>query len=166
MARTILLTQHQVRQRILRLAWQLYEDHAEEKSLVIVGIMHSGDAVAKEICAALKSISELEIRHETIRIDKKAQVAGDFELSTDITSLEGSCIVLVDDVLNSGKTLFYALRPFMSVDVKKIRTVVLVDRHHRRFPVTADFSGLTLATTLKEHVTVESDSDGITAYLD
>lgn len=166
MARTTLLSPHQVRQRISRLAWQVFEDHADEKQVVIVGILESGDAVATALCEALGSISTLDIRHETIRIDKHAQVAGDFKLSADVNSLAGSCVVLVDDVLNSGKTLFYALRPFLNVDVKKIRTVVLVDRHHRRFPVTADFSGLSLATTLKEHVSVESDESGITAYLD
>ncbi|MFM9050803.1 MAG: phosphoribosyltransferase family protein [Bacteroidota bacterium] len=166
MPRTVLLNSHQVRQRINRLAWQVFEDQADEKEIVIVGILESGDAVAKGLCEALKSISGLSVRHETIRIDKHAQVAGDFKLSADVNSLTGSCVVLVDDVLNSGKTLFYALRPFLTVEVKKIRTVVLVDRHHRRFPVTADYSGLSLATTLKEHVSVESDEQGLTAYLD
>ncbi|MFM7216488.1 MAG: phosphoribosyltransferase family protein [Bacteroidota bacterium] len=166
MPRTILLTPHQVRQRIQRLAWQLYEDHSEEKSIIIVGILQSGNHVATEIAAALKKISGKDILHCTVRIDKHAQVAGNLELSEDISKLAGGCIVLVDDVLNSGKTLFYALRPFLSVDVKKIRTVVLVDRNHRRFPIAADYSGLSLATTLREHITVEAGPEGITAYLE
>jgi pyrimidine operon attenuation protein/uracil phosphoribosyltransferase len=165
MSTTILLSTAQIRQRIQRLAWQLFEDNSDEKEIVLVGILHSGNQVAMELAAALRSICQLSIRHVTIKIDKHSQVAGDFELSAPVTDLEGKVIIVVDDVLNSGKTLLYALRPFLSVDVKKIRTVVLVDRNHRRFPVAADYAGLSLATTLKEHISVESTSDGLIAYL-
>jgi pyrimidine operon attenuation protein/uracil phosphoribosyltransferase len=74
-------------------------------------------------------------------------------------------VIVIDDVLNSGKTMLYALRPFLSADIKKIRTVVLIDRNHKRFPVAADFSGLSLSTTLKEHVFVEFENDSAKAWL-
>jgi len=69
-------------------------------------------------------------------------------------------IILVDDVLNSGKTLAYGLGVFLNTPHKKIRTVVLVDRSHKIFPIATDFVGLELATVLKEHVDVVMDVDG------
>ena len=165
MSKTILLTPLQVKQRIQRLAWQIFEDNSEEKELVIVGILQSGNNVAVELTKALKEICSIKILQVTLKIDKHSQVAGNFELSASTTEMEGKVIVVVDDVLNSGKTLLYALRPFLAIDVKKIRTVVLVDRNHRRFPIAADFTGMTLATTLKEHIAVEDTAEGLIAYL-
>ena len=165
MSKTILLTPLQVKQRIQRLAWQIFEDNSEEKELVIVGILQSGNNVAVELTKALKEICSIKILQVTLKIDKHSQVAGNFELSASTAEMEGKVIVVVDDVLNSGKTLLYALRPFLAVDVKKIRTIVLVDRNHRRFPIAADFTGMTLATTLKEHIAVEDTAEGLIAYL-
>ena len=165
MNKTIILSSSQVKQRIQRLAWQVFEDNSEEKEIVLVGILQSGNNVAIELAKALNEICSINILHVTLKIDKHSQVAGNFEFSAPAHAMEGKVIVVVDDVLNSGKTLLYALRPFLTVDVKKIRTVVLVDRNHRRFPIAADFTGMTLATTLKEHITVEDNSEGPTAYL-
>ena len=166
MSRTLLLDDQQIHRRINRLAWQLYEDNHDEKEIVVVGILQSGNTVALLLADALRKISPLKVTTATIRIDKHSQVAGDFELSVSPSSLEGKAVVLVDDVLNSGKTLMYAMRPFLSIDLKKVRTVVLVDRNHRRYPIAADYSGLTLATTLKEHITVEEGGNGLNAWLD
>ena len=165
MSKTILLTPQQVKQRIQRLAWQIFEDNSEETEIVIVGILQSGNNVAVELTKALKEICSFKILQVTLKIDKHSQVAGNFELSASTNEMESKVIVVVDDVLNSGKTLLYALRPFLAIDVKKIRTVVLVDRNHRRFPIAADFTGMTLATTLKEHIAVEDTAEGIIAYL-
>lgn len=166
MSRTLLLNAQQVRQRINRLAWQVYEDNHDAKEIVVVGILESGNEVAVLLADTLRSISPLNVISATLKVDKHSQVAGDFQLSLDAKSLEGKVVILVDDVLNSGKTLLYAMRPFLSIDLQKIRTVVLVDRNHRRYPIAADYSGLTLATTLKEHITVEGSGDALKAYLD
>lgn len=166
MSRTLLLNDQQTRQRIDRLAWQLYEDNPDEKEIIVVGILTSGNLVAEMLAGSLRSISPLKVTCATIRIDKHSQVAGAAELSIPSAEMEGKVVVLVDDVLNSGKTLLYALRPFLSIDLQKIRIVVLVDRNHRRYPISADYAGLTLATTLKEHITVEGEKDRICAYLD
>ena len=166
MSRTLLLDEHQTRQRIDRLAWQLYEDNPDEKEIVLVGILTSGNQVAEMLADALRSVSPIRVISATIRIDKHSQVAGAAELSIPSAELEGKVVVVVDDVLNSGKTLLYAIRPFLSIDLLKLRTVVLVDRNHRRYPIAADYSGLTLATTLKEHITVEGEEGRLVAYLD
>lgn len=166
MSRSLLLSPQQVQQRISRLAWQLYEDNADEKEIVIVGILQSGDQVAVRLAEALRAISPLNVIQATLRIDKHQQTAGEVNFSLPLHTIEGKVVIVVDDVLNSGKTLLYALRPFLSVDVRKIRTVVLVDRNHRRYPIAADYAGLSLATTLKEHVTVEESAGQLNVYLD
>jgi pyrimidine operon attenuation protein/uracil phosphoribosyltransferase len=166
MSRTLLLSNQQVQQRISRLAWQLYEDNADEKEVVIVGILQSGNQVAVRLAEAIRSISPLQVISATLRINKHQQTAGDVELSLSADNMEGKVVIVVDDVLNSGKTLLYALRPFLSIDLRKIRTVVLVDRNHRRYPIAADYAGLSLATTLKEHVTVEEKDGQLQVFLD
>ncbi|MFM7766509.1 MAG: phosphoribosyltransferase family protein [Bacteroidota bacterium] len=86
------------------------------------------------------------------------------ELSCDIQDLAGKSIVLVDDVLNSGKTLIYSMKAILKADTLKIRTVLMVDRDHRRYPIMADFVGMTLSTTFQEHVSLEfGEEEG--AYL-
>lgn len=166
MSKTILLTPSQIRQRITRLAWQLYEDNADEKEVVIVGIMSSGNSVALQVADALKAIAPFQVQTGTLRIDKHSQVAGKCDLSLSTQDLEGKVVVIVDDVLNSGKTLMYALKPFLAIDLRKIRIVVLVDRNHRKYPIAADYSGMTLATTLKEHISVEAIEGELTAFIE
>lgn len=166
MSKTPLLNASQIRQRIQRLAWQLYEDNSGEQEIVLAGIVQTGHQVALKLAEALREISPLKVTVITVKIDKHRQVAGSVELSVPGEEFKGKVVVLVDDVLNSGKTLLYAMKPFLQIDIRKLRTVVLVDRNHRRFPITADFSGMTLATTLKEHITVEEVSGELEAFIE
>ncbi|MCX6291865.1 MAG: phosphoribosyltransferase family protein [Bacteroidetes bacterium] len=154
-AGTVILRESQVQQRINRIAYQVYEDNAEEQEIIIAGIAKNGYVLAGKIADALKKISPLSLRLIEVTIDKHSQTRKEIELTLTRDELHGKVIILVDDVLNSGKTLMYSLRPFLNADIKKIRTVVLVDRNHKRYPVAADFVGLSLATTMQEHVTVE-----------
>ena len=100
-----------------------------------------------------------------VKVDKHSQLNTDILISLNKDQLKGKVIILVDDVLNSGKTMMFALKPFLNADIKKIRTVVLIDRNHKRFPIAADFTGLSLSTTLQEHISVEFSTDGIFAWL-
>ena len=163
--RTPLLDEKQVKQRINRIAYQVYEDNALEKEIVIAGIMKSGYQLAERIASILSEISPIKILLAEVHINKHSHVNTEISLSIDRKLLQGKVIILVDDVLNSGKTLIYALKPFLEADIKKIRTVVLIDRNHKRFPIAADFTGLSLATTMKEHVTVDFDSGKPQAWL-
>jgi len=163
--RTILLDEKQVVQRINRLAYQIYEDNASEKEIIIAGIMKSGYQVAEKIAAALKSISPLKVQLAELHINKHSQFDEKITVSIGSEHFTGKSIVLVDDVLNSGKTMLYALKPFLAADIKKIRTVVLVDRNHKRYPISADFAGLSLSTTMKEHVSVEFKGNAAQAWL-
>ncbi len=162
---TLLLNKKQIEQRINRLAYQIYEDNIEEKEIIIAGILKNGYLVAERLSTALKNIANFSIKLIEIKIDKKSQVDQEIKIDLKKDELNGKVIILVDDVLNSGKTMMFALKPFLSADIKKIRTVVLVDRNHRRYPVAIDFSGLTLSTTMQDHVSVEFENDSATAIL-
>jgi pyrimidine operon attenuation protein/uracil phosphoribosyltransferase len=74
---------------------------------------------------------------------------------------------LIDDVANSGKTLSFALKPFLEYQPKKIQTLVLVERSHKAFPVQPDYVGLSVATTIQEHIYVEVEGETVMgAYLE
>jgi len=157
--KTIILTQAQIAQRINRIAYQVYEDNVDELEIIVAGIAKSGFLFAKKITEVLKTISPLKIQLIEVVIDKHSQTRKEVELTVSKEQLAGKVVILVDDVLNSGKTLIYALRPFLNADIKKIRTAVLVDRNHKRYPIAADFAGLSLATTSQEHVSVEFEGE-------
>ena len=163
-SRTLLLNDKQIRQKINRLAYQVYEDNLSEKEIILAGIMKSGFQLC-EIIASITTISPLKVIIAEVHIDKHGKVNTDASISINKDQLNGKVVILIDDVLDSGKTLMYSLKPFLASDIKKIRTVVLIDRNHKKFSVSADFVGLTLSTALKEHVTVEFFSDEITAWL-
>lgn len=162
---TLLLDQKQIEQRINRLAYQIYEDNVEEKEIILAGILNNGYKVAERLKLVLNSIANFSVKLIEVSIDKKSQTEQEIGISMKKEELQGKVIILVDDVLNSGKTMMYALKPFLSADIKKVRTVVLVDRNHRRYPIAIDFSGLTLSTTMQEHVAIEFDKEKVTAFL-
>ena len=151
---TLVLTSHQIEQKLNRLAYQIYEDNADEKEIIVAGIMLPGFLIAKRIVAILQKISKLKITLIELPIDKHSQHSEDAELSLSAEELHNKVVIVVDDVLNSGKTLMYAIRPFLYSDIRKLRTVVLVDRNHKRYPISADFVGLSMSTTLQDHVKV------------
>lgn len=163
--RTLLLTEKQVLQRVNRIAYQIYEDNSDEQEIILAGIAKSGYLLCEKLAQAIQTISPLKVLLSEVIVDKHSQVNKEISISLNREQLQKKVIILVDDVLNSGKTMMYALKPFLAADIKKIRTVVLIDRNHKRFPVAADFTGLSLSTTLQEHVSVEFDKDGAAVYL-
>jgi pyrimidine operon attenuation protein/uracil phosphoribosyltransferase len=165
MADTLILDKQQVEQKINRLAYQVYEDNSDEKEIIIAGIVQSGYTLAEKIADVLKNISPIKVHLTKISINKHSQANEDVKTEISEKQLKGKVIIVVDDVLNSGKTLMYALKPFLNADIKKLRTVVLVDRNHKRYPIAADFVGYSLATTLPEHVTVVLEKNEEAVYL-
>lgn len=152
MAKVKILDTLQIRQKINRLAYQVYENNFEEKELLVVGIDGNGFKVAAQLSEKLKEISGMNIKLGKIVLDKDKPWEGETKVDFAEKDFVKKTVVLVDDVLNSGKTLMYAVKLFLDKPVKKINTVILVDRSHSRFPVKADFVGLTLSTTLQEHI--------------
>lgn len=158
--KNLILNSQQIVQKINRIAYEIYENSHEEKEIVMAGIAPNGYLLAQRLSKALKEISGPEVHLMEIRIDKENPYSekGNAELRD--RDFKNKIIVLVDDVLNSGKTLIFGTRLFMHAPVKRLLTAVLVDRNHNRYPVKADFRGLSLSTTLQEHVTVELKGKG------
>lgn len=151
----LLLNEKQISQKINRLAFQLYEDNFEEGKVVLAGVAPRGTIIAQRLKKVLEKISDLEVTTVDVEITEREKIVPLVKLSVDPATIEGCAVVLVDDVLNSGKTLTHALGAFLTVPLKKLRTVVLVDRNHKAYPVATDFAGLSLSTVSQEHVDVK-----------
>jgi pyrimidine operon attenuation protein/uracil phosphoribosyltransferase len=165
MDKTLLLNDKQIKHRIERIAYQIFEDNHTEKEIIIAGIAKTGYVFAQKIEKALNKISSAKTILIKITVDKEKPLHTTIEDGFSEKTLKNKVVILADDVLNSGKTMIYAMRTFLNADVKKIRTVLLVDRDHKRYPIAADYVGLTLSTTLREHVSVEFSSKGNAVYL-
>lgn len=154
----LILDKKQIRQKTDRIAFQILEDNFEEKELIIAGIVPRGYLLAKRLQKVISKISEHKITLVKIDLHKKSS---SLKLTTDvdIETCKNKSIILVDDVLDSGRTLAYGLGVFLNIPTKKIRTVVLIDRSHKIFPIAVDFVGHSIATTLKEHVSVTFEED-------
>lgn len=152
--KTLILDAAQVKQKIRRMAFEIYERNFKEKSIIVAGIDGQGYVMAKLLAKELEAISPIEVTLVKVSLDKMAPQQGEAELDCEIKEVKKKCIVLVDDVLNTGRTLAYGLKPFLDTEVKKIETAVLVNRSHTLFPVYPQYTGYELSTTLKEHVEV------------
>lgn len=163
--KTLILNNLQIEQKIQRIAYEIYEDNFEENEIIIAGIQNSGYVLAKKLELTLNHICKIKTKLVEIKIDKTNQANHLAIINCKEGELKGKVVILVDDVLNSGKTLLYSLRAFLDADIQKIRTVLLVDRDHKRYPVKADFVGITLSTTLQEHITVDLSTGKESVYL-
>ena len=164
MRKSLVLNKEQIQQKIDRLAWQIYEQNYKEKEIIITGIARRGVLVAQKIADKLMDISSIKVKLSTVRLDKDNPYEKEIEVDITEDEFKDKVLILVDDVLNSGKTLIYGTKYFLSVPIKRLSTVVLVDRNHNHFPIKADFVGLSLSTTLKEHISVEIEKN-IGVYL-
>jgi pyrimidine operon attenuation protein/uracil phosphoribosyltransferase len=159
-----ILTHSEIEHKIKRIAYQIYETFVNEDTVVLAGIASNGYIFAKKIAAVLEEISPLKIVLCEVFIDKQ-NPNSPITTSVPTSEYENKGLVLVDDVLNSGTTLVYSVKHFLEVPLSKFKTAVLVDRNHKKYPVKADFKGLSLSTSLQEHVQVVFDSAGDYAYL-
>ena len=158
-----ILSKEVAEKKLRRMAFEILENNIDEKEIILAGIRESGSAVAKVIQRMLNEISSIKTELITITLDKK--LPSEVTLSKKI-DFNDKVIIVIDDVSNSGKTLLYALKPFIAFQPKKIQTLVLVERTHTSFPVRPDYVGLSIATTLQEHIFVEVNRENVTgAYL-
>jgi pyrimidine operon attenuation protein/uracil phosphoribosyltransferase len=165
MSKNIILTNQEIEHKTRRIAYQIYETFVNEKEVVLAGIAANGFVFAEKIAQELKKISPLEVSLCEVLINKQnPELPIHTSLSKEQYANKG--LILIDDVLNSGTTLIYAIRHFLDVPLKKFKTAVLVDRNHKKYPVKADFKGISLSTSILEHVQVVLDEDGNSyAYL-
>jgi len=166
MNKTKILNALQISQKLDRMAYQVYETNFAEKELLVVGIEGNGFKVAGEIAKRLKKISHLKIMLGKIKLDKNEPWKEDARYDFSDKDYVNKSVLVVDDVLNSGKTLMHAIKIFLNKPVKRLNTLVLVDRSHIRYPVKADFVGLSLNTTLQDHIEANFSTKGKeTVYL-
>ena len=158
-----ILSKEVVEKKLRRMAFEILENNIDEKEIILAGIRESGSVVAKVIQKMLAEISAIKTELTTITLDKNEPTNVSLSKTFDFN---GKVIVVIDDVSNSGKTLLYALKPFIVSHPKKIQTLVLVERTHTSFPVRPDYVGLSIATTLQEHIFVEVKGEEVSgAYL-
>jgi pyrimidine operon attenuation protein/uracil phosphoribosyltransferase len=161
----IVLTQMQIEQKIMRIAHQILENTSEEKTIYLAGICGNGIRIADKLSAILKANTEQEIVVFEIMLDKENPWDHPIELTLETSAWKNGFIVLIDDVLNSGKTMQFALVKLLQHPTKAIKTVALVDRRHRRYPIKCDFVGITLSTTLKDRVEIDFENAPFAAQL-
>jgi pyrimidine operon attenuation protein/uracil phosphoribosyltransferase len=161
----IILTHGEIIHKIKRIAYQIYESNVEEKDIVLAGIDRNGYILAKKLKTVLKRISPIEPILCKVTINKKNPI-NSITTSIPIDAYKNKSVILVDDVLNSGTTLIYGVKHFLNVPLKQFKTAVLVNRNHKKYPVKADFKGISLSTSLQEHVTVDLVSKVFTAILE
>jgi len=164
MSQNIILNHQEIEHKIKRIAYQIYETFVDEEEIVIAGIAKNGYVFAEKIAETLQTITPIKVLLCEVIINKENPTES---ISTSISAekYKDKGLILVDDVLNSGTTLVYAVRHFLDVPLKKFKTAVLVDRNHKKYPVKADFKGISLSTSLFEHVHVVFEKDNNSAYL-
>jgi len=164
MSQNLILNSTQIEHKIRRIAYQIYETFPNEKEVVIAGINGNGYVFAEKLTKVLSEISPIQVLICEIKINKKKPME---KIGTSLSENEykNKAVVIVDDVLHSGTTLIYGVKHFLEVPLKKLKTAVLVDRSHKKYPIKADFKGISLSTSLQEHVSVSFDKDSPGIYL-
>ena len=153
-----------IKSSVKRIAYQIYENNIDEKSIVIVGIGNPGKIFRNLIGNSIKSICDLNLIFVSLTINKK-KLLNVVESDISLEEIKNKSIIIVDDVLNTGSTLIYAVSYFLKIPVKKIQTAVMVNRNHKKFPIKADFKGISLSTSVNEHISVILEGNEIGIYL-
>jgi len=154
-SRNTVLSKHQITQKTERIAYEIYENTFEEPIIYIGGIAGNGFLFAERLVQQLKDISSQQVRLFEISISKDKPLKNEIKLSIDESDLTNATCILVDDVINSGRTMLYAVRKLLENELHVLKVATLVNRTHRRFPVHADFVGLNLSTTMKDKIAVD-----------
>lgn len=164
MTTQIILTKTDINNKLRRIAFQIYENNVNESEIILAGIDKNGYILAKKLKVILNRIAPINSILCKVSIDKKNPLS---EIKTSINSDEykNKSIVLIDDVLHSGTTLIYGVKHFLNVPLKQFKTAVLVNRNHKKFPIKADFKGISLSTSLNEHIQIVLEGDKMEAFL-
>jgi len=160
-----ILNHQEIEHRVKRIAFQIYENNSDETELILAGIESNGYLLAKRLKQELDTISDIRSTLCKVKINK-ANPLEPAACSLGPEDYSHKAIVLVDDVLKSGETLIYGIKHFLDVPLKRFKTAVLVDRNHKKYPVKVDFKGISLSTSLHEHVRVNLSKKPYAAHLD
>jgi pyrimidine operon attenuation protein/uracil phosphoribosyltransferase len=161
----LILNKKQTLQKIKRIAFEIYEQNFRLKEIVIAGIYDKGYLFAELLEKELSEISKIKVTLVKVTVDKASPLQSEIKLDIDLKQLNNKTIIITDDVLNTGRTLAYSLKPFLNIEVSKIQTAVIVDRNHKLFPISADYVGYSMATTIKETIEVNFTKSKFGVYL-
>ena len=164
MKKKIILSEDQINQKIVRIAHQIIECNIGEKEIIIAGIEKNGYIIANQLKQILSNITEIKITTCSVKVNKENPLD---EVTTSINEdyYLNKSLVLVDDVLNSGATLIYAVKYFLNTEIMQFKTAVLINRNHKKYPVKADFKGISLSTTTISHIKVRFTNNKAEAFL-
>lgn len=165
MSRSIILSNEQINHKIKRIAFEIYENNINERTIILAGISKNGFVIAQKLKVVLEDISDIKAILCEVKMNKKKPL-DDIMTSLKTEEYKGQSLVLIDDVLSSGTTLMYAVKHFLQVPLKQFKTAVLVNRNHKKYPIKADFKGISLSTSLQEHIKVEFNKNSVSAYLE
>ena len=159
-----ILDYESITKKIRRISLQIIESYIDQDEIIIAGIDLNGFIIAKKISQEISKISEINIKLCKVKIDKKNPL-NDISTSLNFEDYQNKSLVVIDDVLNSGATLMYSVKYFLNTKIKSLKTAVLVDRNHKKYPIKADFKGLSLSTSIQSKVEVVIDEKKIEAFL-
>ncbi|MGB3774129.1 MAG: phosphoribosyltransferase family protein [Leeuwenhoekiella sp.] len=160
-----ILNNEDIKNKIRRIAHQIYEANVNEQEIILAGISKNGFVLAQRLKVIIEKIADLECHLCEVTMDKNAPL-GTVKASLEASMYKDRSLVLVDDVLNSGTTLIYGVKYFLDVPLKKFKTAVLVNRNHKKYPIKADFKGISLSTSLNERVKVRLNPGSDIAFLE
>jgi pyrimidine operon attenuation protein/uracil phosphoribosyltransferase len=163
--KTLILNNSQIYQKINRISYQIVEDNHTEKEIVIVGIANNGYIFAAKLADQIKQIASIKITLVELTINKENPINNVSRMDIHPEALNNKVIILVDDVLNTGKALIYGVKYLLDFPIKKMSTVVLVDRNYKKYPIGTHYVGLSLSTTLQNHIYLEFNNNEFTAFL-
>jgi pyrimidine operon attenuation protein/uracil phosphoribosyltransferase len=162
-----ILNQSQIKQKIRRLSFEILENNYNEKQIILAGINNNGMNFAKLLHKELQKISQIKFILSHLTLNPAAPLTEPITIDLSPKEIKNQSIIIIDDVANTGRTIFFALKPLMDVLPKKIEAAVLVDRTHKSFPIKVDYVGLSLATTLKDNIDVQLKGyDEMAVHLD
>jgi pyrimidine operon attenuation protein/uracil phosphoribosyltransferase len=159
-----ILNTNQIKKIVKRIAYQIHENNLDYPEIILIGVHKNGYTLAEKINKELKQISKSNIKLVSIKINKKNPLE-EIELDCKKEYLKNKVIVLVDDVLHTGKTLIYCVKHLLEITPKNFNTVVLIDRNHKKFPIKVDFKGISLSTFISDHVEVVFEDNNSYAFI-
>ncbi|MGJ8666446.1 MAG: phosphoribosyltransferase family protein [Patiriisocius sp.] len=162
---TTILNKTEIAHKLKRIAYQIYEANVNEKEIIIAGIKSNGYILAEKLKKQVEKISPISVLLCEVKIDKK-NPTNPITTSLDSEIYKNKSLLLVDDVLHSGTTLIYGVKHFLNVPLKQFKTAVLVDRNHKKYPVKADYKGISLSTSINENVAVIFEKNNDRAVLE
>jgi len=160
----MILNHQEILHKIRRMAYQIYEANVDETQIVIAGIADNGFHLAELLKKEVEKITPLKVALCRVQMNKKSPI-GQVSCDCALDAIENQSLVLVDDVLHSGTALVYGVAFFLQVPLNQFKTAVLVDRNHKKYPVKADFKGISLSTSMNENVVVDFTPDNFSARI-